>query len=171
MSRLFLLMLFSTPLFAQLVMVERGDLFVGKEVYNHGETGKQCSVEILSVESHASKGIHCNKIKLRFKFPTKLKNQPEGLATIFSARSFWRDGVISCASLVDSDDDQDRAFEPDTEKLFNEMFSGQAGNVWSRSSYFLSFNSDKMPSEALMSNVKPTIERTWSCVELKLLDL
>lgn len=168
MWKLIFCLLVSTSLFAQLTLVKEGDIFIGTEIYNHGDTGKRCSVEILEVEPHLSKGIHCSKLKVKYNFQTKQNKQPESTETIYSSRSFWRDGVVSCASLVNAEDDQDKAFGQDTTELFNEMFSGSNGGIWNKSSYFMVFDKDKLPLEALMSNVRPTIERTWTCVNLKL---
>lgn len=161
-------MLFSSAAFSQTLYVKKGDRFVGEETYNHGATGKECFVTIHAVEANEAKGVHCHNLEIEYSFQTKSDKLPELRQKLFSANTMRRGNERSCAALVDNSDNGDTVFGQNTSGLYNPLFNGQSGGMWNRSSFFMVFSPSKYPSEAKISNVRPTIEREWVCANLRL---
>ncbi|MCO4755858.1 MAG: hypothetical protein KC478_15360, partial [Bacteriovoracaceae bacterium] len=122
MFKLILALSFVTSAFAQTLHINEGDVFTGMETYNHGPTGKECSVKIISITPNEKKGIHCSNIKVEFSFKTKANKLPKTIQTVYSVTSQISGTDRSCASLVNSADDQDLVFGQNTSGLYNRLF-------------------------------------------------
>ena len=152
-----------TSAFAQTLHIKEGDVFTGQETYNHAPTGQECSVKILSITANEKKGIHCSNVKVEYSFKTKLDKLPKNIQTVYSVTSKIKNTERSCASLVDSNDNEDMVFEQNTSGLYNRLFGSESGGMWNKNHFFMTFDTNKLPLEAKIVNIKPMMEREWVC--------
>lgn len=175
MKIFFLLLSISITSHAALIDVWTNDIYLGKEYYNNKPTGNTCVVQINEVSDLSSKGQHCNKLIIDFKFTTKpeqIEIKEDGVSLYSRITNYHHARYKTdpnCAEPIadfNSKGEQVDIYSEDDEYLYNQLFSNEIKIKGASLHTFLTFDKSKRPTMLKVHRLSWFSEKDWDCKNL-----